>query len=355
MKAAIRVVTSIVAMLASATCLAAAQRTFVASNGSDLAACSLTAPCRSFGAAIAKTSSGGEIIVLDSAGYGAVTIDKSVSIIAPAGIYAGISVFSGSDGVTVNAPGGTVVLRGLSINGQGGRWGVNLQSAARLRIESCVVSNMQQDGVRDVGSGSELIVLDTIVRDNGDFGFNVIADASVLLDRVHVEHNQGSGFGIVPVSTTASATIGDSAFVHNLGSGIVVDAAAGTTTYVQVESSILSHNSGAGFLGTAAVINAKVRAALTRNAIGRNGADGILLTGSNGFVSIAAVENTVESNAGDGINVDIGMSANISADVVAHNAATDVRCSGLSLIESLANNSVGSSNIGPCYVPVSAF
>ena len=56
---------------------------------------------------------------MDSAGYGAVTITQSVSIIAPAGIYAGISVFGG-DGVTVNAPGAIVVLRGLSINGQGG-------------------------------------------------------------------------------------------------------------------------------------------------------------------------------------------------------------------------------------------
>ena len=42
------------------------------------------------------TDSGGEIVVLSSGGYGPVLINKSVSIIAPEGIYAGISVFSGS-------------------------------------------------------------------------------------------------------------------------------------------------------------------------------------------------------------------------------------------------------------------
>ena len=69
------------------TALAASQRTFVASTGLDTNACSISAPCRSFGAAIAKTGSSGEVIVLDSAAYGPVTIDKSISLIAPAGIY----------------------------------------------------------------------------------------------------------------------------------------------------------------------------------------------------------------------------------------------------------------------------
>jgi len=41
------------------------------------------------------------VIVLDSAGYGVVTITQSVSIIASTEVYAGISVFSSDDGVTV--------------------------------------------------------------------------------------------------------------------------------------------------------------------------------------------------------------------------------------------------------------
>jgi hypothetical protein len=74
--------------------LATIQRTFVASNGLDTNHCSSTAPCRSFGQAILQTNAGGEIVALDSAGYGRVTVTQSVSITAPPGINAGISVFS---------------------------------------------------------------------------------------------------------------------------------------------------------------------------------------------------------------------------------------------------------------------
>jgi hypothetical protein len=99
---------------------ATAQRTFVASSGVDNPTCSLGTPCRSFAAAVTATDPAGEVIVVDSAGYGPVTSTRPVSIIAPPGIYGGISVLPGNDCVTIDAPGSTVVLRGLSINGQGG-------------------------------------------------------------------------------------------------------------------------------------------------------------------------------------------------------------------------------------------
>ncbi len=59
-------VVALAAGLAAASSLAATQqRTFVASNGNDANGCTLVAPCRSFGAAIPKTSPSGEVIVLD--------------------------------------------------------------------------------------------------------------------------------------------------------------------------------------------------------------------------------------------------------------------------------------------------
>ncbi len=89
---------------------AAPQRTFVSGGGNDANPCSLASPCRSFTAAVTAVAAKGEVIVLDSAAYGTVTITKSVSLIAPSGIYAGVTVSAG-DGITVNAPGGIVVLR----------------------------------------------------------------------------------------------------------------------------------------------------------------------------------------------------------------------------------------------------
>ena len=86
----IKPIQSTVAAFASASLLSlalpafgAAQRTFVASNGVDTNPCTVTLPCRGFTAALLLTNAGGEIIVLDSAGYGSVTINKAVSIIAP--------------------------------------------------------------------------------------------------------------------------------------------------------------------------------------------------------------------------------------------------------------------------------
>ena len=143
------------ALLLTATNVAAitAQRTFVSGSGVDNPDCSIVRPCRGFAAALTATTAGGEIIVLDSGGYGRLTITKSISIIAPPGIYAGVSVAAGFDGVTVNAPGATVVLRGLSINGLGGSGnGILVQQAGRIRIEGCVVSNMPASSSRITGT-----------------------------------------------------------------------------------------------------------------------------------------------------------------------------------------------------------
>src|SRR6185369_8943668 len=104
------------AMLVTAgPALAAGQRSFVATGGVDNPVCSLAAPCRSFGAAVTATNAGGEVIVLDSGGYGPVTITKAIALIAPPGVYAGVSVLSG-DGVTVttSAAGDRVTLDGLT-------------------------------------------------------------------------------------------------------------------------------------------------------------------------------------------------------------------------------------------------
>src|SRR5215831_15892668 len=100
---------------------ATAPRTFVASYGNDTHPCTLTQPCRGFVTAAAKTSAGGEVIVLDSAGYGRVQLFQSISIIAPPGVYAGISVDVDA-GVTVDdsGSGAAVTLRGLTITAAGG-------------------------------------------------------------------------------------------------------------------------------------------------------------------------------------------------------------------------------------------
>src|SRR5438445_3623083 len=80
---------------------AQATRTWVSGVGDDANPCSRTAPCKTFAGAISKTAAAGEISVLDPGGYGAVTITKSISIVA-AGAEGSI-LGSGTNGVAINA------------------------------------------------------------------------------------------------------------------------------------------------------------------------------------------------------------------------------------------------------------
>jgi hypothetical protein len=333
-----------------------AKRTFVASTGNDANPCSITAPCRGFTRAITQTSASGEVVVLDSAGYGVVTIKQSVSIIAPAGIYAGISVFSG-DGVTVNAPGATVVLRGISINGQGSRYGIFVQAAARLRIENCIISELGSGGIHFTATGAEMIVLDTIVRDNGGSGIGVIADgASIDLHHVRIEHHSYDGFHITPApgSLGVRATITDSVFTHNGGDGISADSVSGATITLVVERSVMSNNGTNGFRAAASAGSGV--ATLSRNTVNDNGGNGILIQAG---VDAFAFENVVHRNSGAGIFADVNAQLYLSGNAGHANLAFDVDCASPSpgRIDTYSNNSwvdfVVSANI--CFSKVGQF
>ena len=133
----------------------------------------------------------------------------SMRFIAPSGIYAGIGV-SGFDGVTVNAPGAIVVLRGLSINGQGGNRGIFLHvGCTRAYRELCRAQVWASRASRDNAAGAEMIVLDTIVRDNLGSGVAVVGDlVYAVLDHVRSEHNGGDGFSFAPISGSIGAHCG---------------------------------------------------------------------------------------------------------------------------------------------------
>jgi len=308
-------------------------RSFVASTGNDAATCQLATPCRSFGAAIAKTLPGGEVIALDTAGYGPVTITTSVSIFAPPGLYAGITVSSGN-GVTINAPGATVVLRGLSINGEGGTHGILAVNASRVHVESCVISHMNGVGLYHTMRNGAMIVLDTIVRDNADGVALVAQDGSIQLDHVRSEHNQNGGFYIAPVpgSANASATITDSVFSYNGVNGIWVDTVGGATTSTQVERSVMNDNGHDGLTATSGAGYAYVT--LGRNAIGTNGYDAIELVAPTGRVTAVMSDNVFQYPG----NVDAsGSGVYVYASA---NTFYSMACLAGPTINSFANNAV---------------
>jgi hypothetical protein len=124
-------------------------RTWVSGKGTDAGACTVTAPCRTFAFALTQTNAGGEIDVLDPAGYGAVTIAKAINIVNDDVGVAGIQTAPGANGVTINAGANdSVHLRGLTIEGLGsGAAGIQFNTGGNLAIENCVIRNFRIAGI----------------------------------------------------------------------------------------------------------------------------------------------------------------------------------------------------------------
>lgn len=94
---------------------AQATRTWVSGVGDDANPCSRTAPCKTFAGAISKTAAGGTISALDSGGFGAVTITKSITLDGT-GTQASLLAV-GTNGVNINSAAADVVLRNVDITG----------------------------------------------------------------------------------------------------------------------------------------------------------------------------------------------------------------------------------------------
>src|SRR5262245_14625939 len=124
------------------------RRVFVAGHGSDSNPCTFALPCRSFNRPASVVAPGGEIDVLDPAGYGSVSITKSLSI--QGHCFAGISPAAApAEGVVIAAgPNDRVSLHGLIIDGLHlGATCIDFQSARSLIIENSVVRNWINSGI----------------------------------------------------------------------------------------------------------------------------------------------------------------------------------------------------------------
>jgi hypothetical protein len=280
----------------SASAAMAQQRTFVSGLGNDMNPCTRTAPCRNFAQAILATSAGGEVIVLDSAGYGTLTemntITKSISLIAPLGVYAGISVFSG-DGIHINTGSSdTVILRGLTVNNEGSSGdGIDFLMNGTLHIESCVVNGFSDGvGVFLLGSG-KVEVKDSILRGNSN-AMSINGPLSVTLDQVRFEANKSGldaiGGAQITVRNSVASSNSDQAF--SIASG-------GPAVELNIESCVVSNNfngivvnsGGPGQISIARVSNSTVTNNVGSGLVNR-GSTSLLLSRGN---------NTVEGNGTD--------------------------------------------------------
>lgn len=320
--------------LASTGIAATTQRTFVASSGNDANSCSIASPCRSFGAAIAQANAGGEVLVLDTAGYGPVTITKSIAIIAPPGVYAGITVASGDSGVLIQAGATDVVtLRGLTVNGLGvGEDGIRIESAGVVHVERCVVDSLANDGIIMIaGTQMELHVVDTLLRHNANAGLDAF----------------GTGFP------------GDQSTVEITRSSIVDTGSVGAflvdVTRSSIVETVISGNAIGLSVGTLESA-ANIAVSIDRSEIALNGV-GLEVGGSTDTVtSVVHVSNSVISN-NNSVALEIkdkGVVRLMSTQLTGNNIA--VQLTGTGAIASLQNNMrIGNQTAGPAANPITAY
>lgn len=226
---AVAIVCAALSMAAVVPAYAQATRTWVSGVGDDANPCSRTAPCKTFAGAISKTAAKGEINCLDSAGYGAVTITKSISIICN-GVVAGVLV-SGTNGIIINLPADTdrVLLDGLDFNGVGtGLDGVKMIGFGQAVIQNSIIRGFTQEAIDVSGQASARVtVLNSLLFANNG-GMIVQGNAagvsnSARIDNVFFEAN--TAFAL-QVSSASFAVLTDSLLV---GSPAGIVAAAGAT------------------------------------------------------------------------------------------------------------------------------
>ena len=107
-------------------------RAFVSGTGSDTGTCIRTAPCRSFQFAHdALPAAGGEIVGLDSAGYGAVAISKNVKITGEGQAVMATAAGAGGIAISITTTANlSVTLQSLIIDGlRTGGFGVLVSAA----------------------------------------------------------------------------------------------------------------------------------------------------------------------------------------------------------------------------------
>ena len=214
--------------LSAAPAQAQATRTWVSGVGDDVNPCSRTAPCKTFPGAISKTAVAGEINCLDSGGFGAVTITKSITLKCQ-GVVGSILV-AGTNAIVINvAATDRVVIDGLELEGaNSGLNGIQVVGAGHIFVTNTSIRHFTGNGINLVGAaGARLHVADSYIVNNAG-GFNI----------------SGSGAGVANTGISTRTVYDD-----NPSFGIQVTAPG---TLIATGNKILGAAAGINLVGGAA-------------------------------------------------------------------------------------------------------
>jgi hypothetical protein len=280
---------------------AQASRTWVSGVGDDVNPCSRTAPCKTFAGAISKTAVNGEINCLDPAGFGAVTITKSITLDCHE-IFSSILV-AGTNAINIPFDSftdtrKTVNLRNLNFQGfDSGLVAINITGAGTgtfLNVEDCLINGFfggNASGIIDARNTGALTVSNTTIRNVGGNGISASsgtgAPLKITLNRVKISR---AGLGVV-AGSGASIQLWRSE-VSDSTTGLFV----ATGGQINVEGSIISQN-GTGINSSGGTIR------LSNSDIAFNG------TGMSGTVQTFS-NNRFTANGAGGTLSPVGSTSN---------------------------------------------
>jgi hypothetical protein len=214
---------ALIALAVPSAAFGQATRTWVSGTGDDVNPCSRTAPCKTFAGAISKTAAGGEINCIDPGGFGALTINKSLTIKCP--YTEGGVLVSGTNAIVVNAAAtDRVTLVGLDINGlripSGGTSlnGVKVLSARNVNIRNSEIYGFQSGvDVNPTSPDTRVVITDSHIHENGAGvingpGNNTISATSVTVRNTDLQDNECaavvSAFGLTGAAPTSANDCG---------------------------------------------------------------------------------------------------------------------------------------------------
>lgn len=269
---------------------AQATRTWVSGVGDDVNPCSRTAPCKTFAGAISKTATNGEINCLDPAGYGAVTVTKSITIDCED--TQGSILSAGTNGVIVNITAVTDTkksfkLRGVSINGAGtGINGIRILAANSVVVEDGVIDGVTQHGISvETTSGTPKISVDRMsIRSTTGNGINTFITGGAVQLTVSNSQITNTSTGI-NLSSNTKAVVSRSTLSNN------TTGAAAVQSDLNVSNCVVSGNTTGLFSNTGGVLR------IYGNVVTANGTG---LSSSGGGSILSSGNNQIDGNTTNG-------------------------------------------------------
>lgn len=227
-----------------------ANRVFVsARSGSDANACnSITTPCQTFAGAVTQLNPDGEVIVLDSGGYGPLTITQGMTIEAPAGVTAFIHPPSG-DAITVSAGSTDVVtLRGLVLN-VGTNAGITINAVGTLNVENCSITGFGNYGIAMLSTG-RLNVKNTDIKRcfDGVYLANAAGLTRTSIDHCHLDLNTNGYFAATTSPGSSATTATYTTASQNTNIGWIIGNSTSGKDVLNLEFCTASENLGDGLV-----------------------------------------------------------------------------------------------------------